>query len=140
MFCSSLLSKKKGNEAWIETVYDDNKLSFRVHHSKKPKIEGTIGRKGAVCPNCGTPVGYPYIRTESVEGRMSSVLMAIVGEGRNGRIYLDADIEHRSAADVEKPENYPEGQLCSIVRLLLYLDAQEPEASLPGALQPHGNE
>lgn len=108
---SFILSKKKGNEAWIETVYDDNKLSFRVHHSKKPKIEGTIGRKGAVCPNCGTPVGYPYIRTESVEGRMSSVLMAIVGEGRNGRIYLDADIEHRSAADVEKPENYPEGQL-----------------------------
>lgn len=108
---SFILSKKKGNEAWNETVYDDNKLSFRVHHSKKPKIEGTIGRKGAVCPNCGTPVGYPYIRTESVEGRMSSVLMAIVGEGRNGRIYLDADIEHRSAADVEKPENYPEGQL-----------------------------
>ena len=108
---SFILSKKKGNEAWIETVYDDNKLSFRVHHSKNPKIEGTIGRKGAVCPNCGTPVGYPYIRTESVEGRMSSVLMAIVGEGRNGRIYLDADIEHRSAADVEKPENYPEGQL-----------------------------
>ena len=108
---SFILSKKKGNEAWIETVYDDNKLSFRVHHSKKPKIEGTIGRKGAVCPNCGTPVGYPYIRTESVEGRMSSALMAIVGEGRNGRIYLDADIEHRSAADVEKPENYPEGQL-----------------------------
>lgn len=106
------LSKKKGNTAWIEPLYDeDKKLSFKVHHEGKPKIEGTVSRKGAVCPNCGAPVGYPYIRTESVEGRMLSSLMAIVGEGRKGRIYLDADIEHRSAADVEKPENYPEGQL-----------------------------
>lgn len=106
------LSKKKGNTAWIEPLYDeDKKLSFKVHREGKPKIEGTVSRKGAVCPNCGAPVGYPYIRTESVEGRMLSSLMAIVGEGRNGRIYLDADIEHRSAADVEKPENYPEGQL-----------------------------
>lgn len=106
------LSKKKGNTAWIEPLYDeDKKLSFKVHHEGKPKIEGTVSRKGAVCPNCGAPVGYPYIRTESVEGRMSSALMAIVGEGKNRRIYLDADIEHRSAADVEKPENYPEGQL-----------------------------
>lgn len=106
------LSKKKGNTAWIEPLYDeDKKLSFKVHHEGKPKIEGTVSRKGAVCPNCGAPVEYPYVRTESVEGRMSSALMAIVGEGKNGRIYLDADIEHRSAADVEKPENYPEGQL-----------------------------
>lgn len=106
------LSKKKGNTAWIEPLYDeDKKLSFKVHREGKPKIEGTVSRKGAVCPNCGAPVGYPYIRTESVEGRMSSALMAIVGEGKNRRIYLDADIEHRSAADVEKPENYPEGQL-----------------------------
>lgn len=106
------LSKKKGNTAWIEPLYDEGKkLSFKVHHEGKPKIEGTVSRKGAVCPNCGAPVGYPYIRTESVEGRMSSALMAIVGEGKNRRIYLDADIEHRSAADVEKPENYPEGQL-----------------------------
>ena len=106
------LSKKKGNTAWIEPLYDEGKkLSFKVHHEGKPKIEGTVSRKGAVCPNCGAPVEYPYVRTESVEGRMSSALMAIVGEGKNGRIYLDADIEHRSAADVEKPENYPEGQL-----------------------------
>lgn len=106
------LSKKKRNTAWIEPLYDETKkLSFRVHHEGKPKIEGTVSRKGAVCPNCGASVGYPYIRTESVEGRMSSALMAIVGEGKNGKIYLDADIEHRSAADVEKPKNYPEGQL-----------------------------
>lgn len=108
---SFTLSKKKGNEAWIEPVFEDKQLSFKVHRSGKPNIESTIGRKGAVCACCGAPVGYPYIRAESVEGRMSSALMAIVGEGKKGRIYINADECHRIAADTEKPENYPEGQL-----------------------------
>ena len=108
---SFTLSKKKGNEAWIEPVFEDKQLSFKVHRSGKPNIESTIGRKGAVCACCGAPVGYPYIRTESVEGRMSSALMAIVGEGKKGRIYINTDECHRIAADIEKPENYPEGQL-----------------------------
>ena len=108
---SFTLSKKKGNEAWIEPVFEDKQLSFKVHRSGKPNIESTIGRKGAVCACCGAPVGYPYIRSESVEGRMSSALMAIVGEGKKGRIYINADECHRIAADIEKPENYPEGQL-----------------------------
>lgn len=108
---SFIISKKKGNAAWIEPIYSGKKLSFMVHHSGKPKIESTIGRKGAICACCGAPVEYPYIRTESVEGRMNSVLMAVVGEGQRGRIYLDADDEQRMTADAEKPENYPEGQL-----------------------------
>lgn len=108
---SFILSKKKGNEAWIEPIYDGKKLSFKVRQSGKPKVDGTIGRKGAICACCGAPVEYPYIRTESVEGRMHSTLMAVVGEGRKGRIYLNADEEQRLTADIEKPENYPEGQL-----------------------------
>lgn len=108
---SFILSKKKGNTAWVEPVYTEKKLSFKVHHSGNPRLQSTIGRKGAVCACCGSPVEYPYIREESIEGRMSSSLMAVVGEGNRGRIYLDADYEQRVAANVEKPENYPQGQL-----------------------------
>ena len=106
------LSKKAGNSAWVAPIFDENKkLSFKIHYAGKPKSEGTVNRKGAVCACCGAPVEYPYIRAESVEGRMSSTLMAVVAEGRNGRIYLDADDEQRLAAAIDKPENYPEGQL-----------------------------
>lgn len=108
---SFILSKKKGKEAWIEPVYKDNALSFVVHHGGKPKIEGTINRKGAVCPCCGSPVGYPYIRTESCEERMGSKLMAVVGEGKNRRIYITPDSEQSDTAQVEKPTSYPEGKL-----------------------------
>lgn len=108
---SFTLSKKKGNEAWVEPIYENKNLFFRVHRAGKPKIEGSIGRKGAICPCCGAPVGYPYIREESVEGRMSSALMAVVGEGSRGRIYLEVDAEQYSSSVVDKPKNYPEGQL-----------------------------
>lgn len=106
------LSKKKGNTAWIEPLYDeDKKLSFKVHHEGKPKIEGTVSRKGAVCACCGSPVGYSYIRAESNAGRMSAILMAIVAEGRRSRIYVTADDEQRLAAKIDKPEEYPCGEL-----------------------------
>ena len=108
---SFMLSKKKGNTAWIEPVYNDKHLSFKVHYNGKLTLESTIGRKGAICACCGSPVNYPYIRTESVEGRMSAILMAVVGEGKRGRIYLDADYEQITAANVEKPGNYPKGEL-----------------------------
>ena len=108
---SFTLSKKKGNNAWIEPIYSDKHLSFKVHHDGKPVLESTIGRKGAICACCGVPVNYPYIRTESVEERMGAVMMAVVAEGKRGRIYLDVDYEQNAAANVEKPENYPQGEL-----------------------------
>lgn len=106
------LSKKKGNTAWIEPLYnEDKKLSFKVHHEGKPKIEGTVSRKGAVCACCGSPVGYSYIRAESNAGQMSAILMAVVAEGRRSRIYVTADDEQRLAAKIDKPEEYPCGEL-----------------------------
>lgn len=106
------LSKKKGNTAWIEPLYDeDKKLSFKVHREGKPKIEGTVSRKGAVCACCGSPVCYSYIRAESNAGRMSAILMAVVAEGRRSRIYVTADDEQRLTAKIDKPEEYPCGEL-----------------------------
>lgn len=47
---SFVLSKKKGNEAWVEPVFEEGKTSYKVHHSGKPKIEGTVDRKGESVP------------------------------------------------------------------------------------------
>lgn len=74
-------------------------------------MEGTINRKGAICACCGAPVGYPYIRQESREGRMSAQLMAVVGEGKRGRLYISPDAEQQIASVVDKPDNYPTGNL-----------------------------
>lgn len=108
---SFILSKKKGKEAWIEPLFENGKTAYAVHHEGKPALEGTINRKGAVCACCSSPVGYPYIRAESVAERMGAHLMAVVAEGKNGRVYISPDDVQILAAQVEKPIEYPEGQL-----------------------------
>lgn len=108
---SFVLSKKKGKEAWIEPIFENGKTSYSVHHKGKPAIEGTVNRKGAVCACCGAPVEYPYVRQESREGRMSAQLMAVVAEGNRGRLYITPDEEQILSAQVDKPEQYPQGEL-----------------------------
>ena len=105
------LSKKKGNEAWIEPRFEDGKASYEVHHSGKPKLEGTVNRKGAVCACCGTPVPFTYVREQGRTGEMSAHLMAVVAEGKHGRLYLPADSIHTNAAQTSKPEDYPDAVL-----------------------------
>lgn len=105
---SFVLSKKKGKEAWVEPIFENGKTSYRVHHQGKPKIEGTVNRKGAVCACCGTPVEFPYIREQGKAGEIGNHLCAIVAEGNNSRVYLSADSEQILAAQVSKPEEYPD--------------------------------
>lgn len=108
---SFVLSKRRGKEAWVEPIFENGKTSYRVHHQGKPKIEGTVNRKGAVCACCGTPVEFPYIREQGKSGKIGSNLCAVVAEGINERIYLPADLEQLLAAQVGKPEECPDAVL-----------------------------
>lgn len=101
------LSKKKGKEAHIEMHLHDGKVDFEVV-AGKGGTEGTVNRKGAVCPHCGQPVAFDYIRAEGCEGHMGSRLMAIVGEQKRGRVYLPPNAEQAAAADVSEPEDCPQ--------------------------------
>ena len=97
-----VLSKKKGKEAWISPVFDGERMIFTVEHGKYPpsaelgtkfQKEKGKGKKGTFCcPICGSGVvDSSYIDKEASQGRLSSVLMAVVAEGKNGKIYLSAD-------------------------------------------------
>lgn len=108
---SFILSKKKGKETWIEPLFENGKTTYVVRHEGKPKLEGTINRKGAVCACCNTPVDFPYIRSEGKKGHISSNLCAVVAEGKNERIYISPDDEQRIIANVDKPTEIPEAAL-----------------------------
>lgn len=93
---SFVLSKKKGKEAWIESVVDGKNIIYAVHNGKYPASteNGTKQGKKATfcCPICKAGlVAGDYADDEANSGRMGAVLMAIVAEGKNGRIYLPAD-------------------------------------------------
>lgn len=112
------LSTKKGKEVWVEPVVVNGgenasapSIRFVVKSGKGKVPEGTVGRKGARCIACGTPVPLEYIRKEGQARRMGSQMMAIVAEGPNGRVYLDPTPEHEAIANSAQPSWKPDTEL-----------------------------
>ena len=114
MTSSYVLSKKKGKCAWIVPSVEEDHCTFTVHQGAKlPEIETPKQSRGAafVCPSCGQVTLDAYVKEEGKTGRIGAQLMAIVAEGQHGRIYLSPDSEHIHAAEVDKPLDFPEGEM-----------------------------
>ena len=108
------LSTKKGKEAWVEPVIENQgtpTIQFVVKSGKGKAPEGTVDRKGARCLACETPVPLDHVRSEGKAGRMGQQLMAIVAEGQNGRIYLSPQQEQVEIADSAQPTWKPDADL-----------------------------
>lgn len=105
------LSKKKGRETWVEPIIEEidgkKRVRFVVHREKGNVTNGTVNRRGAICLGCGQPVPLAEIRRAGQEGRMGEQLMAIVAEGKQGRLYLDPDPEHERIARQAQPHWQP---------------------------------
>jgi putative DNA methylase len=109
---SFALSTKKGNETYVEPVieHEQKRVRFEVHQGSGHR-GGTVTRRGAVCPACGTSVSFDQIRREGRADRMGTQLMAIVAERARGRRYLAADAEHERIAMSVTPPWKPEAPL-----------------------------
>ncbi|MDZ7993382.1 MAG: DUF1156 domain-containing protein [Nostoc sp. EfeVER01] len=109
------LSTKKGKEAWVEPIINHSKqppvVSFQVNSGKGKAPDGIVSRKGTICICCSTPVQFDHIRAEGKAGRMNAQLMAIVGEGEGGRVYLSSNEEHEKIAVTDQLEWEPETYL-----------------------------
>jgi putative DNA methylase len=109
------LSTKKGKEAWVGPVIDRTEaqpmVQFTVKTGKGKAPEGTMSRKGAVCIACKTPVPFGHIRSEGCKVGMGSHLMAIVAEGKSGRIYLSPNQYHVEVANSAQPTWKPKAEL-----------------------------
>lgn len=106
------LSKKKGKEWHVEPVCEGGEVRFEVALGKATQ-DGTVNRRGATCVHCGTPIDFKYVRAEGRAHRMGEKLMAIVAEGKRGRVYCAPNDERASVADIPKPEEYPDADIAS---------------------------
>ena len=106
------LSKKRGKKAWIEPIVDkaNKTVRFEVKTGDGVPPEPTkIGRGARFrCLVCHQDSPEEYVKSESMEGRIDTQLMAIVVEGQDGRIYLSPSEEHEKIAKSAKPEWAPE--------------------------------
>ena len=112
-----MLSMKKGKEAYVEPVIQGRGYRFMVKVGAPPDAApakaGTKLSRGANfrCLMSGAVVNDPYIKSESMAGRMGTQLMAIVAEGHRGRVYLAPTPEHEAVARKANPEWTPDQQM-----------------------------
>jgi len=108
------LSTKDGKEAWVEPVVDRGHNCYEFHvRLGRPQVgfdpaKGTVSRAGGRCLLHDTPIPFKHIRDEGKAGRMSARLMAIVAEGRHGRVYLSPISDHEQVAHSVQPKHFPD--------------------------------
>ena len=109
------LSNLSGKKTWIEPIIDSVNKTVRFEVTKGNGVppEPTQVGRGArfCCLVCHQDSTDRYIKTESIEGRMGSQLMAIVAEGQNGRIYLPPPEGYEKIARDAKPNWIPETEM-----------------------------
>lgn len=109
-----ILSKKKGNEVWVEPISERGKLSFKLHYGKcaKEKETNKQGRSAIFrCPFCGEVTTDSYVKSLAKANKMGAALMGIVCEGKRGRVYIEATLEQELAANVTPPEDIISGKM-----------------------------
>lgn len=106
------LSKKKNRLTWAVPLVSDRQVRFKIATGKGgPDIEGTVGKTGATCVACQTPVDLKYVRSEGRARRLGSQAMAIVAETPRQRVYLPADETHEHAAHKGSVRDVPETEM-----------------------------
>lgn len=108
---SFVLSSKKGKEAWVAPEIDGKNYRFTVKTGTPPaeaKNGTKVNRGNFSCLFSNTPIPYKYIDDEANAGKMGVKLMAIVAEGKKGRIYLSPTEEMEKIAHSAKPDWEPE--------------------------------
>jgi len=106
------LSKKTGKEVYIQPVVEDKNISYEIKEGKDaPEPTKTARGANFKCVCCNEAATPEYIKTEALAKRMGAVLMAIVAEGKKGRLYYAPNLEHIKAAKVKLPDQYPTGAM-----------------------------
>ena len=109
------LSTKTGNRAWVEPVVEHGNYHFEIrsenHGNKGQAPDGTIGRQGGRCIVTKTAMSLKYVREQGKLGKMSQRLMAVVVEGKKGRVYIPPTRQQEELALSAHPDNRPEALL-----------------------------
>ena len=117
---SFLLSSKAGKEARIEPIVDKaaKTISYRIRKGgTREEIatarKGTKAGRGAHfrCLLSDTAITPNYVKAKGKAGEMGQTLIAIVAEGKRGRVYVEPRGDHAQLALSTKPKWKPQTSL-----------------------------
>ncbi|EQD50095.1 protein containing DUF1156, partial [mine drainage metagenome] len=112
-----MLSTKNGKEAYVKPVIEDGDYRFTVRMGKPKDVEGakngTKLARGANfrCLMSNTPMPPDYVRGEFQAKRNGERLVAIVAEGKRGRVYLSPAPAQEALARSVQPAWRPEQEM-----------------------------
>lgn len=115
-----LVSSKTGKETWIEPIVDRAAKSITYGiRTKGTKAEIAKAKEGTAagkrqafrCIMSGAAIPYDHIRKAGKDGRMKQTLIAVVAEGKNGRVYVAPTEEHERIARSAQPAWEPDTRL-----------------------------
>ena len=123
---SFVLSSKKGKEAIVVPVVENGGYRFAVKAGDIGPDELAKARTGAkvghganfACLLSGTPLTGDHVKAEGMAGRMGARLMAVVAEGRRGRVYLDPTEEMEAVARGAEPPWRPDATISGSTQYL----------------------
>ena len=104
---SFVLSTKEGKEAYVKPVVENGGFRFAVKAGPTPvgAKNGTKLSRGAnfQCVMSGSVINDSYIKRESMDGRMSARLMAVVADAGRERVYLPPTADHEETTQLAQP-------------------------------------
>lgn len=108
---SFVLSSKPGKEAYVNPVVDGDRYSFEVKVGKLPdeaKFGTKVGRGGNFkCLVSDASIPVKIIREQGKNGTFKQRLMAVVAEGKSGRVFLSPTVEMEEIANSAVPSFKP---------------------------------
>lgn len=110
---STDLLKKKGREKHIELEWNGEKqFSFKIKDGLSTSIKATVSRSGGIiCPICGQPMDFEYLRTMGKTKGFGEQLITIVVEGPKGILFLSPDDCILEKEKELPPIDIPEGKI-----------------------------
>jgi putative DNA methylase len=132
------LSTKSGKRAWVEPAVDRAaktvRFQVRTGSGVTPPAPKTGRGASFRCLVCEQVADDAHAKAQGMAGKMGAQLMAMVAEGRGGRVYLAPSAEHEEAALVavqdevlsEVLPNEPRAIWCTLYGLKTHADLFTP--------------
>ena len=114
LVASWTLAKRPGKpKVWIEPIIDRDAKTIRyaIREGGEPSHDRTVSRGNGTCIATGAAIPKGYIKSEGTAGRMGTMLMAVVAEGKGGRVYCAPVAHDVKSAECEVPAEVPSGTL-----------------------------
>jgi putative DNA methylase len=110
---SWILGKRPGKALiWVEPVLDPvtHSVTYLIREGGSP-TPGTVDDAKGRCIASGTAISTDYIKQEGVGGRIGMQMLAMVGDGPKGRVYMPPTDLHVHAALCDSPDDVPTGTM-----------------------------